>query len=68
MKTWSKPSSFLHQSNFSSEPTRPITFKPLSLASWPTILPTAPAAAVIKNISPDFGEHCSNPQKAVALN
>lgn len=63
-----KPNSFLHQSTLSSLPTKPITFKPLILASWPTIEPTAPAAAVTRNVSPGFGLHLFKPINAVALN
>src|ERR1700756_2354943 len=51
----SKPSSLRAYSHFSCAPAIPTTWHPLIFASWPTIAPTAPAAADTTTVSPAFG-------------
>ena len=47
----STPTSLTSTSHFSFPPAIPITFAPLSFASWQTIIPTPPAAPDTRTIS-----------------
>jgi hypothetical protein len=42
---------------FPSSPAYPMTLHPLSLAIWPTRLPTAPAAPDTTTVSPSLGNN-----------
>ena len=44
----------MSQATFSAEPALPIAVPPRALTSWPTRLPTAPAAPDTKTVSPGW--------------